>query len=105
MTAGQMTPSIRDRLLNRRTLIQAGGGTAIAAVALGDEFFARPHFVTAQAISTIAVDATQTGTDFSKGDLPAGRGFSSASAETGLTVQQGLNGVQFVSDVISSTFR
>jgi len=58
MTAGQMAPSVRDRLLNRRTLVQAGGGTAIAAVALGETFFARPHFVTAQSIATIAVDAT-----------------------------------------------
>lgn len=104
MTAGQMAPSVRDRMLNRRTLVQAGGGTAIAAVALGETFFARPHFVTAQSIATIAVDATQTGTDFARGDLPAGGGFSTASAEAGLTVQQGLNGVEYVSDVINVDF-
>ena len=81
MTAGKMAPTIRERLLNRRTLIQASGGTALAAVALGERFFARPHFTTAQAISPIAVDVHQRGTDFARGDMPAGGGFSAASEE------------------------
>ena len=104
MTVDHSTPSIRERLVNRRTVLQVGGGTALAAVALGDRFFARPHFITAQSVSTIAADISQTGTDFSKGDLPADGGFSSASIENGLTVQTGLNGVQYVSNVISVDF-
>jgi hypothetical protein len=104
MTDGNAAPTVRDRLINRRTLIQAGGGTALAAVALGDRFFARPHFTTAESISTIAADIKQSGVDFSKGDMPAGGGFSSASAEHGLTVQAGLRGAQYVSPVIKTDF-
>jgi hypothetical protein len=96
--------SIRERLLNRRTLIQASGATAIAAVASADRFMARPHFVSAQSIATIAADLNQTGTDFNRGDLPAQGGYSSASADEGLVVQRGLNGVKFLSNVISVDF-
>ena len=67
MAAGKDASGIRERMLSRRTLLQAGGGTALAAVALGDRFFARPYFTTAQAISTIAEDLSQQGADFSKG--------------------------------------
>src|SRR5262245_9040098 len=56
--------TIRDRLLSRRTLIQAGGATAIAAVASADRFMVRPHFVSAQSIATIAANPSQSGTDF-----------------------------------------
>ena len=104
MTAGKMAPTVRERLLNRRTLIQASGGAALAAVALGDRFFARPHFTTAKAISPIAVDLHQRGTDFSKGDMPAGGGFSAATAERGLTVQAGLSNARYVSPVFKVDF-
>jgi len=104
MVAGKDGSSVRARLLSRRRLIQAGGGTAFAAVALGDRFFARPYFTTAQAISTIAVDLSQQGSEFSKGDMPAGGGFSTASADRGLTVQAGLRGAQYVSPVIKTDF-
>src|SRR3954447_11719897 len=104
MPAERPSASVRDRLLTRRTLIQTGGASALAAVALGDKFFARPHYVSAQAISTIATDIHQTGTEFSKGDLPADGGFSSASVQDGLTVQRGLNGVQYTSNVINLDF-
>ena len=104
MTPAPDVSSVRDRLLTRRTLIQTGGATAMAAVALGDKFFARPHFVTAQSVATIAANVDQTGREFSHGDLPADGGFSSASVENGLTVQSGLHGVQYVSNVISVDF-
>jgi hypothetical protein len=104
MAAGDSSQSNKLRLINRRTLIQAGGGTALAAVALGERFFARPHFTTAQAISTIAADMHQRGRDFAKGDMPAGAGFSSATAERGLTVEKGLRGAQYVSPVIKVDF-
>ena len=61
-------------------------------------------FMTAQAISTIAVDLSQQGSEFSKGDMPAGGGFSTASADRGLTVQAGLRGAQYVSPVIKTDF-
>ena len=103
MTAGKMAPSMRDRLLSRRTLVQAGGGTALAAVALGDKFFSNPHFTTAQAISPLVARVEDVGTDFTAGDLPAGSGFSQASS-AGLTVAQGLTGAQFVSPVQTVDF-
>lgn len=103
MTAGNGAPSIRDRLLSRRTLVQAGGGTALAAVALGDKFFSNPHFTTAQAISPLVARFEDTGTDFLSGDLPAGSGFSQATS-AGLTVQQGVSRAQFVSPVYKVDF-
>lgn len=91
------------RSLNRRTMIKAAAGTAVAGSAATGLFYSRPHFVTAESISTIAADIDQTGTDFARGDAARGE-LSGAVSGDGILAAAGSAPMEYVSEEIAVDF-
>ena len=90
-------------LLTRRTVMKAAAGTAVAGSVATGLFYSRPHFVTAESISTLATDIEQIGADFARGDTARGE-LSGAVSADGIMVAAGAESIEYVSGEIKVDF-